>query len=113
MKELTHKRAPLDWAATQTCLGSALKALGERENNTALLQEAVTVHKEALKEFTRERAPLDWAVTQNNLGFALLALGEREDNTALLQDAVTAHKKALKELFANTHRSIGRGPKPT
>ena len=75
----------------------ALWALGEQENNTALLQDAVAADSEALKERTRERAPFDWAAIQTGLGFALEALGERENNTALLQDAVAAYNEALKE----------------
>ena len=39
-------------------MGFALAALGERENSTALLQDAVVAYKEALKERTRERVPL-------------------------------------------------------
>ena len=41
LKERTRERVPLDWAATQTNLGNALSALGERESGTARLEEAV------------------------------------------------------------------------
>ena len=34
-------REPLDWASTQDNLGYSLAMLGERENNTARLEEAV------------------------------------------------------------------------
>ena len=56
---------------TQNNLGTALRALGERESGTARLEEAVAAYREALKERTRERVPLEWAGTQNNLGTAL------------------------------------------
>src|SRR5262245_39752243 len=59
-------------------LGIALRTLGEREGDTARLEEAVAAFRDALKERTRERVPLDWAMTQNNLGIALRTLGERE-----------------------------------
>jgi hypothetical protein len=34
--------------------------LGERENGTARVEDAVVAYREALKERTRERVPLDW-----------------------------------------------------
>jgi tetratricopeptide (TPR) repeat protein len=88
----------LNWAMTQNNLGNALTILGERENETARLEEAVTAYREALKERTRERVPLNWAMTQNNLGTALRALGERENETARLEEAVTTYRGAL-EVF--------------
>ena len=57
----TRDRAPLQWAATQNNLGNALRTLGERESDTARLEEAVVAYRAALKERTRDRAPLDWA----------------------------------------------------
>ena len=63
-KERTRERAPLDWAVTQNNLGNALRTLGERENGTARLEQAVSTYKAALEERTRERVPLDWAMTQ-------------------------------------------------
>jgi len=73
---------PLQWAGTQSNLGHALAALGERESGTARLEEAVAAYRAALEEYKRDRVPLDWATTQNNLGLALAALGERESGTA-------------------------------
>jgi tetratricopeptide (TPR) repeat protein len=72
-----RERVPLDWARTQNNLGNALSALGERESDTARLNEAVAAYREALKEYTRERVPLQWATTQNNLDLALKLLKER------------------------------------
>jgi tetratricopeptide (TPR) repeat protein len=97
LKELTREREPLDWAATQNNLGSALHRLGERESRTARLEEAVAAYGEALKESPRERVPLDWAATQNNLGNALQTLGLRENGTARLDAAVASYREALKE----------------
>ncbi|MGH6935163.1 MAG: hypothetical protein ACRED2_03095, partial [Methylocella sp.] len=88
---------PLDWAATQMNLGTALRILGERESGTARLEEAVAAYREALQENTRARVPLDWAMTQMNLGNALSALGEREGGTARLEEAVAAYRDALQE----------------
>ena len=68
---------PLDWATTQNNLGIALWTLGERENGTERLLEAVDAYRDALEERTRERVPLHWATTQNNLGTAQALLNER------------------------------------
>ncbi|MDQ6869086.1 MAG: tetratricopeptide repeat protein [Pseudomonadota bacterium] len=89
---------PLDWAMTQMNLGTALKALGERESGTARLEEAAAAYREASQERTRARVPLDWAMTQTGLGNALQELGERESGTARLTEAVAAYREALQEL---------------
>jgi tetratricopeptide (TPR) repeat protein len=75
----------------------ALSRLGERENGTERLLEAVEAYRDALKEWTRERVPLRWATTQNNLGTALSRLGERENGTERLLEAVEAYRDALEE----------------
>jgi len=72
-------------------------SLGERENGTARLEEAVGAYREALKERTRERVPLDWAMTQMNLGAALAGLGEREGGSDTLKESASAYREALKE----------------
>ena len=96
------RRATLRLASTsgeigfdQANLGNALSRLGERENGTARLEEAVAAYRAALEEMTRERVPLDWALTHMNLGNTLLRLGERESGTARLEEAVTAWDACL------------------
>jgi hypothetical protein len=74
-----RERVPLDWAMTQNNLGTALLTLGQRENSTERLLEAVEAYRDALEKWTRERAPLQWATTQNNLGTALSTLGNVSD----------------------------------
>ena len=81
----------------QNNLGSALGTLGEREEGTARLEEAVAAYHAALEERTRDRVPLDWAATQANLANALGKLGERESGTAHLEEAVAAYHAALEE----------------
>ena len=93
----TRERVPLDWAATQNNLGTALSALGERESGTAQLEAAVAAYRAALEEWNYERVPLDWATAQNNLGNALRKLGKRESGTAHLDEAVAAYRAALEE----------------
>jgi tetratricopeptide (TPR) repeat protein len=91
----SRDRVPLLWAATQSNLGDALRLLGESENGTARLKEAVTACRAALEERSRERVPLDWAGTQKNLGIALWSLGERENGTARLEEASAAFEACL------------------
>ena len=92
---MTRDRVPLQWAGTQSNLGHALAARGERESGTARLEEAVAAYRAALEEYKRDRVPLDWATTQNNLGLALLRLGERESRTTRLEEAVAAFDACL------------------
>jgi tetratricopeptide (TPR) repeat protein len=90
-------RVPLDWAASQHNLGTALQTLGARESGTARLEEAVAAFRLALEETTRDRAPFAWARTQNNLGNAFFTLGAREAGTAGLEAATAAYRMALEE----------------
>ncbi len=75
--EFTRERMPLEWARTQSNLGTALASLGARESGTARFEEAVTALRAALQELTRERVPLEWASTQSNLGTVLEMLSHR------------------------------------
>ncbi len=113
LQERTRERVPMDWAATQNNLGVALRTLGARGDDGALVQ-AVAAYEAALEEYTRELAPLEWAMTQTNLGSALLTLGERGDDEALPR-AVAAYEAALQErtrervplLWAVTQNNLG------
>jgi tetratricopeptide (TPR) repeat protein len=97
-RESVNRAADADQkGAALNDLGTVLQVLGERESDTARLQEAVTAYTEALMEWTRERVPLQWATTQNNLGLALTTLGERESGTARLLAAITTFNEALEE----------------
>ena len=44
LEEFTHEQVPLEWAMTQNNLGNALLRLGEREDGTARLEEAVSAY---------------------------------------------------------------------
>jgi tetratricopeptide (TPR) repeat protein len=92
---MSRDRVPLDWAMTQNNLGTALRALGQRESETSQLKEAVAAYRAALEERRRDRVPLQWATTQNNLGNALQALGQRESGTARLQEAIRSWDACL------------------
>jgi tetratricopeptide (TPR) repeat protein len=79
LEERTRERVPLDWAMTQNNLGSALRALGERESGTARLEEAVTAYRAALEEWTRERVPHWHEIAQRNLASCLVLLDQRRE----------------------------------
>ena len=66
----------IDWAKAQVDLGNALRTLGERESETARLQEALDIYRAAMEVFERENLPMERARTQYNLGLTLKALGE-------------------------------------
>ena len=97
----TRDDLPQDWASTQHNLGSALRALGERQGGPEglrRLSEAVEAHRLALTVHTRDDLPQLWARTQKNLGTTLRALGERQggpEGLLRLSDAVEAYRLAL------------------
>ena len=100
---------------TQNNLGAVLQSLGERESDTARLEEAAEAFRAALQEYTRERVPLDWAMTQNNLGNTLWRLGERESGTRAWRRRSSFPRAALQERtrervpldWAMTQNSLG------
>jgi hypothetical protein len=63
-------------------LGIALWTLGERENGTARLEQAVVAFRAALEELTRERVPLQWAASFGNQGIALMLIADRNNDAA-------------------------------
>jgi hypothetical protein len=89
----------LDWAGTQNNLGIALSSLGDRENGTAKLEEAVVAYREALKERTRERVPLAWAASFGSEGIVLMILAERRKD-------FTMAETALRQMAAGSLRRI-------
>jgi tetratricopeptide (TPR) repeat protein len=92
-----HTTAPREWAMTQNNLGNALLVLGERESETARLEQAIVAFRAALQVWTRDQRPLDWAMAEMNLGHALWVLGDRESGTAQLEEAIGAYRAALQE----------------
>ena len=97
---------PLDWAMTQNNLGNALSRLGERENGTARLQEAVAAYRDALKESDpRARAARLGNDAEQPRQRAVETLGERESGAARLEEAVTAYRDALRKGRASARPS--------
>ena len=99
--------------AAKKDLGNALFTLGERENGTAHLEEAVEAYRAALQVRARERVPLDCAMTQTNLGNALWRLGERESGTARLEEAVVPTAQRWMRGAAIACPSTGQRRRPT
>lgn len=76
----------------------ALKTLGERENGTKRLDQAVTAYKNARLKYTRERVPLDWAMLQGNRCYLELAFFDKLQDTDHLQRA-SEHLAQAREVF--------------
>jgi len=89
---------PLHWATTQNGLGSALVRLGEQENGTTKLEEAVAAYREALKEQTHERVPLRWARSFGNEGIALMLLAERRGDAGMAETALSQINEAFETI---------------
>jgi ATP-dependent Clp protease adapter protein ClpS len=89
-------RDPYAWAKAQYDFANAVLALGVRQQDIAMLEEAVAACHAALDEFN-QRAPIERAETQRLLGHALGALGAHEVGVARLEEAVAAFRSALRE----------------
>jgi hypothetical protein len=96
LKEYSQERDPLHWAAVQSNLSNALRALGGRESAANRLVDAIHASNEALKVYTQKRTPLEWATTHDSLGNALYALGQRKGDTKQLSMGIRAYREALK-----------------
>jgi len=88
---------PQRWAMAMGNKALALQELGEREQNAALLDEAIAAYRALLLAFDNLDDRQNWVVTQNNLGNALSVLGERENCTARFEEAVATYRTALEE----------------
>jgi tetratricopeptide (TPR) repeat protein len=89
---------PGSMVRAQKNLGIGLQRLGELEDNSARLQQAVAAYRAALEEITYVHEafrPLLQAEIQNGLGDALRALGERETGTTRLEEAIVAYDSAI------------------
>lgn len=115
LPELSETEDPVEWALVQSELGKALVGLGRWRSETALLEEAITAYRAALRVQMRLGSVLDSAATQNNLGNALLALGRRRPEGVYLEEAVRAYHQALTVhtveahpiRWARTHNNLG------
>jgi tetratricopeptide (TPR) repeat protein len=81
--------------STRLILGNAMTAVSEQVGKPELLEEGITVYREALEDLVAVQGTPKWADAQNNLGNALKMLGERMGDLQLLEDAANAHRAAL------------------
>jgi uncharacterized caspase-like protein len=77
--------------------GNALQALGNSEPDTATLERAIVVYREAIDALDRSASPTDWATLQNNAGNVLAMIARRQGNPAKLGEAADAYRLALEE----------------
>ena len=73
------------------------RALGERESDTARLNEAVAAFREALEGTNARARPAAMGPDPEQSRQCVGRLGERESDTARLNEAVAAFREALKE----------------
>ena len=98
LEERKQTLVPLEWAATQNNLGSALARLGEHEIGTARLEQAVAAYRAALIERTREQVPLDWAASLGNQGVSMMLIADRTNDGALAEAAAGQIETAYETL---------------
>jgi hypothetical protein len=75
--ERTRERVPLDWAGTQNNLGTALRALGERESGTKRLEQAAETYRTALKVYEMANSTYYVETARRNLARTEALLAER------------------------------------
>lgn len=86
-----------DWAITRNNMAVVLQNIGERETDTAHLEEAAHIFRDSLAVFERVKDDRNWAAAQNNLGNVLLKIGERESDPKRLNEAVAAMRATLEK----------------
>lgn len=86
-----------DWAITRNNMAVVLQNIGERETETAHLEEAAQIFRDSLAVFERVKDDRNWAAAQNNLGNVLLKIGERESDPKRLNEAVAAMRATLEK----------------
>jgi hypothetical protein len=96
LQEVRREQAPRDWAMIRTKLANVLAALGERDEGTERLEQAVAAFREIAAALGRDGDPLDRATLQVSIGNASQVLAERADAPTRLRDAVAAFREALR-----------------
>lgn len=94
-----------DEALLRRHLGGVLLALGEKKQDPALIEAAVTEFRAAVECLLKTVHPHEWAGNQNRLGLALYRLDLLTGRIDLLREAVTAFQAAL-TVFTRTEATI-------
>jgi hypothetical protein len=87
--------------------GLEIREIKRRASNTALLAEAVTCYRDALRVHTEADHPLQWALTKENLALTKAALADHaatDDPVPHLRAALT-HVTAALTIFDPVHTS--------
>ncbi len=96
MEERCRDLAPSSsWATTNANLGNALVEIAERENNNAMLEDAASAYRDALKARPAEDSPFDTAKININLAYTLGMLWNRTRDRRVLDEALDAVEAAL------------------
>jgi tetratricopeptide (TPR) repeat protein len=85
---IDKKRAPRDWAATQSDFGRAQVVSGARFGDHAKLDKGIAAIRAALEVRTFEMSPQDWAGSQIDLAEALIAGGRISATYDMLEEAI-------------------------
>jgi hypothetical protein len=79
LSECTREHLPMQWAMTQTNLGTALWAWGERDGDSARLEAAVAAYRAGLEVFEAADAAHYARIAASNLDVAEARLRRRRD----------------------------------
>jgi hypothetical protein len=94
VKKTSKTREPVNWSTRQDGLGTVLAEMGERRKDPALLTQAITAHRGALKVYQQTKSA-NLKALWNNLGNALQALGELTEDADKLREAEDTQAKSL------------------
>ncbi|WP_051371408.1 caspase family protein [Mesorhizobium loti] len=103
-KLLPQDRLTAQLVMTQNDLGLAMYIYGERQSDSASLEQAVGIFSGIVSSGIKEVDPSLWAEAQSNLGTALVLLGTRKSGPEQYQQAAIA--------FAAARQAISRDRQP-
>jgi tetratricopeptide (TPR) repeat protein len=103
LDEPIRESEPLVWAQIQWSYGSALRNLGDLNDNPTQVREAVEVFREVLQVVKRDASPIAWALTQLFLGRTLSGLSPFEVANESLNAAAAAARAALEVFRRDLH----------
>jgi len=103
LEVFSQEDSPLEWAATQSNLGTALQALGRQESDSKLMSKSVDAYTAALLVYSRKETPEEWSIVMFQLGAAFHTYGSLLKGNRNLQKAVVSYKNALAELDADLY----------
>jgi len=96
LTELTRERVPLDWAKVQINLGAALRSLGERKKDAALLCEALEKQLMAWEVSVMDSPPI--ATSAANNAKSTLTILKNTFALSTYETCVAKHVEGLKRI---------------